>query len=288
DRGKTASNNFYYSDVLFLSRGRHNFRLGSETFRNQFNELSDGTAGIMYILSFPDFLLGLPAGPAGAGGNGTPLSNIYASSVNAGIPHVGARETAEQLFVIDDWKATRALTMNLGVRVEINGQPSEVEGRISNFFPQFYAPPPAGGLGDPISSGFVLPDNFQGNAPPGFPRTNSTLLNHPIQVRPEPRIGFAWQPFSSKDFVLRGGYGIYANRLSFKGNASQLLFNPPFTLSVVVTGGANAAASLQNPFPNLPPSSSFPNFVANMLPGPPFTGNRFLRSPIMADPDFKE
>jgi len=288
DRGKTASNNFYISDVLFLSRGKHDLRLGTEIFRNQFNELSDGTAGVMLVLSFPDFLLGLPAGPAGAGGNGTSLSSIFASSVNAGIPNVGERESAVDLFVVDDWKATRTLIMNLGVRLEVNGQPSEVAGRISNFFPQFYAPPPAGGFGDPISSGFVLPDNFQGNAPPGFPQTNSTLLNHPIQVHPEPRIGFAWQPFSSKDVVLRGGYGIYANRTSFQGSGVLLAFNPPFVLNASLIGSANMASRLQNPFPNLPPTSSFPNFEANMLPGPPFTGNRFLRTATITDPDLKE
>src|SRR5246127_772311 len=288
ERGKTAGNNFYISDVIFLSRGKHDLRLGPEIFRNQFNQRIDNTTGILILLSFPDFLLGLTAGPAGAGGNGTSLSSIISSGVTAGIPHVGARASAEHLFVVDDWKVTRTLTLNLGVRVEVNGQQSEVQGRQSNFFPQFYSPPPAGGFGDPISSGFVLPDNFHGNAPTGFPRTNSTLLNHPVQVHPDPRIGFAWQLSSSKDLVLRGGYGIYANRLSFKANSSQLLFNPPFTLSAVLTGGANAAASLQNPFPSLPPNSSFPNFVANMLPGPPFTGNRFLRTATITDPDFKE
>src|SRR6201993_4180150 len=288
ERGKTAGNNFYISDVIFLSRGKHDLRLGPEIFRNQFNQRIDNTTGILILLSFPDFLLGLPAGPAGAGGSGTSLSSIISSGVTAGIPHVGARASAEHFFVVDDWKVRRTLTLNLGVRVEVDGQQSEVQGRQSNFFPQFYAPPPAGGFGEPISSGFVLPDNFHGNAPTGFPRTNSTLLNRPIQVNPEPRIGLAWQPFSSKDLVLRGGYGIYANRLSFKANSSQLLFNPPFTLFAVLTGGANAAASLQNPFPSLPPNSSFPNFVANMLPGPPFTGNRFLRTATITDPDFKE
>src|ERR1700757_4191193 len=263
ERGKTAGNNFYISDVIFLSRGKHDLRLGSEIFRNQFNQRIDNTTGILILLSFPDFLLGLPAGPAGAGGSGTSLSSIISSGVTAGIPPVGARASAEHFFVVDDWKVRRTLTLNLGVRVEVDGQQSEVQGRQSNFFPQFYAPPPAGGFGEPISSGFVLPDNFHGNAPTGFPRTNSTLLNRPVQVNPEPRISFAWQPFSSKDLVLRGGYGIYANRLSFKANSSQLLFNPPFTLSAVLTGGANAAASLQNPFTNLPPNSSFPNFVAN-------------------------
>jgi hypothetical protein len=288
DRGKTAGNNFYISDVLFLSRGKHNLRLGTEIFRNQFNSLSDKTAGFMTVLSFPDFLLGLPAGPAGAGGNGTSFSNIFFSSVAAGIPDVGQRASAEHFFVMDDWKATRALILNLGVRVEVDGQQSEVQGRQSNFFPQFYVQPPAGGFGDPVSSGFVLPDNFHGYAPAGFPRENSTLLNHPVQVHIEPRVGFAWQPFASKDVVFRGGYGIYANRTSFAGNGLLLALNPPFGLNASLNGAANATASLQNPFPNLPPDSSFPNFVGNMLPGPPFTGNSFLRSPILTDPDFKE
>ena len=126
----------------------------------------------MIALSFPDFLLGLPAGPAGAGGNGTSFSNIFFSGDATGIPHVGQRANAEHFFVLDNWKVTRTLTMNLGVRVEVDGQPSEVDGRQSNFFPQFYVAPPAGGFGDPISSGFVLPDNFHGYAPTGFPREN--------------------------------------------------------------------------------------------------------------------
>jgi hypothetical protein len=288
DRGKTASNNFYISDVIFLSRGKHNLRWGAEIFRNQFNSLSDHSAGVLTLLSFPDFLLGLPAGPVGAGGNGTSLSSIFFSGVIAGIPDVGQRASAADLFALDDWRVTRTLTMSLGVRVEVNGQQSEVQGRETNFFPQFYVPPPTGGFTSPATSGFVLPGNFSGNAPTGVPRENSTLLNHPIQVHPEPRIGFAWQPFSSKDLVLRGGYGIYASRISFAGNALLLALNPPFALNVSLPGGANAAASLQNPFPNLPPTSSFPNFLANMLPGPPFAGNRFLRTPTITDPEFKE
>jgi hypothetical protein len=288
DRGKTANNNFYTSDVLFLSRGKHDIRLGTEIFRNQFNSLTDNTAGIMILVSFPDFLLGLPAGPVAAGGNGTSFSNLYASGITAGIPHVGERSTAGDWFALDNWKALPTLTMNLGIRVEVDGQQHEVEGRESSFFPKFYVPPPAGGFGDADSSGFVLPDNFHGEAPPGFPRTNSTLLNHPVQVHIEPRIGFAWQPSSSPNWVLRGGYGIYANRISFGGNGASQAIDPPFALDVSLSGGSNAAASLQNPFPVLPPNSSFPNFSTTMLPGPPFTGNSFLRTPGYTDADFLE
>src|SRR5271166_5846030 len=288
DHGKTAGNNFYISDVVFLSRGKHDFRVGAEIFRNQFNHRIDYTDGAITLLSFPDFLLGLPAGPAGSGGNGTSFSNVFFSSVADGIPDVGQRASATDLFALDDWKVTRTFTINLGARVEVNGQPSEVDGRESNCFPQFYVPPPAGGFTAPATSGFVLPNNFSGNAPEGFPRENSTLLNHPIQVHLEPRIGFTWQPVPSRDLVLRGGYGIYANRTSFEGNGVLLTLNPPFALNAVLNGAANATASLESPLPNLPPSSSFPNFVATMLPGPPFTGSSFLRSPIITDPDFKE
>jgi hypothetical protein len=288
DRGKTAGNNFYISDVIFLSRGNHDFRVGTEIFRNQFNHLNDYSHGVMTFLSFPDFLLGLPAGPAGAGGNGTSFSNIFFSSVAAGIPDMGQRASAADLFALDDWKVTRTLTINLGVRVEVNGQQSEVDGRESNFFPQFYVPPPAGGFTAPATSGFVLPSNFSGTAPAAFPRENSTLLNHPVQTHPEPRVGFAWQPLSSGNLVLRGGYGIYANRTSFAANGLLMALNPPFALNASLNGAANAAASLQNPFPNLPPNSAFPNVVGNMLPGPPFTGSSFLRTPDIIDPDFKE
>src|SRR5260370_1360272 len=197
------------------------------------------------------------AGQSVAGGNGTTLSNIFFSGVVAGTPDVGERASAAHLFALDDWKATRTLTINLGVRVEVNGQQSEVEGRESNFYPQFYVPPPAGGFTDPISSGFVLPDNYHGYAPAGFPRTNSTLLNHPIELHPQPRISFACRPFSSKDFALRRGYGIYANRTSFAGNGELPAFTPPFTFLVSITVAPNPAPPLPTPFPPFPPNSSF-------------------------------
>src|SRR5713226_4088375 len=83
DKAETANNNFYFSDTLSLSGGKHNLRFGTEIFRNQFNEKPNYTDGQLTLLSFPDFLLGLPAGPANAGGNGTSLSNVYAAIVNA-------------------------------------------------------------------------------------------------------------------------------------------------------------------------------------------------------------
>ncbi|HKE59516.1 MAG TPA: hypothetical protein VKB46_22555, partial [Pyrinomonadaceae bacterium] len=159
---------------------------------------------------------------------------------------------------------------------------------LGNFFPEFYIRPSSGGFTDPVTSGFVLPDNYQGPAPQGFPRRNSTLVNDPIQVHLQPRIGLAWRPFESRDLIVRSGYGIYANRTNFLGAATALGFNPPFQFFKNLIGAANAGSSLQHPFPILPPASSFPNFIGTMLPGPPYTGDR---TPVVAtniDPDFKE
>src|SRR5882724_8123870 len=47
ERGKTAGNNFYISDIISLTRSKHDLRLGTEIFRNQFNQRINNTAGIM-------------------------------------------------------------------------------------------------------------------------------------------------------------------------------------------------------------------------------------------------
>jgi hypothetical protein len=288
DKNATANNHFNFSDIVSLARGKHNVRLGVEIFRNQFNESPDNTDGSLTFLSFPDFLLGLPGGPASAGGNGTPISNIYTALASATVLHIALRSTAAHLFAVDDWKLSPRFTLNLGVRLEVNGEQYEADGRMSNFDPALYLPPPPGGFTNTTTSGFVLAGNFTGPAPRGFPRGNSTLLDNPVQVHPEPRIGLAWKPFSSRDIVVRSGYGIYANRLSFYGGATVLGFLPPFQFSKLLIGAANAGSSLQQPFPTLPPASTFPNFIGTMLPGPPYTGDS---SPLLVgfiDRDFKD
>ncbi len=288
DKTEIANNNFYLSDTVSLSRGRHNLRIGAEIFRNQFNEIAGSTDGTLTFLSFPDFLLGLPGGPVGAGGNGTPLSNVFAELVAATVLHIGLRSTAAHFFAADSWTVSPALTISAGLRLEANGQQSEDHGRLSSFYPQFYVPPPPDGFTNPATSGFVLADNYKGPAPEGFPRGNATLLHDPVQWHPEPRIGLAWRPLSSRDLIIRSGYGLYANRINFLGAGGLPAFNPPFQVTKNLFGAANAASSFQHPFPLLPLPSSFPNFVGAMLPGPPYTGDRTPQLFTIIDPDFKE
>ncbi len=286
DKNETTNDNFYVSDTVSLSRGKHSVRFGAEIFHNQFKNGPDNTDGSILFLSFSDFLLGLPAGPAGAGGNGTPLSNVYLASSSAIVPHTDLRSAAGHFFVVDDWRISAALTVNVGLRLEVNGQQSEAHGQIANFDPGFHVAPPPGGFSNSSTTGFVLPDNYEGSAPEGYPRSNSTLVRNPVQLHPQPRIGLAWRPSSSRDIVLRTGYGLYANRVSFFGSSVDLGFNPPFQYNRNLVGAANAASSLQQPFPTLPLPSSFPYFAG--LPGPPYTGDHVPLLAIATDPDFKD
>src|SRR5262249_28225554 len=115
---------------------------------------------------------------------------------------------------------------------------------------------------------------------------NATLLRDAMQLHPEPRLGLAWRPSTSRDLVIRTGYELYANRVGFFGSAVDLAFNPPFQTSRNLVGAANAASSLQQPFPVLPLPSSFPNFSG--LPGPPYTGDRTPVLVVITDPNFKD
>ena len=135
DKSQTANNHFYFSDIVSLARGKHNLRLGTEIFRNQYNESPDHTDGSLTFLSFPDFLLGLPGGPVSAGGNGTPTIQCL---LRAGQRHDPSYRTAlhrSPFFRGRRLEVLPGLTINLGIRLEVNGQQSEANGRMSNFDP---------------------------------------------------------------------------------------------------------------------------------------------------------
>lgn len=283
DRGTTAANSIYWADTLSYGRGNHNFKVGYEGFRDQFNIAFTFDLGNITILSFPDFLLGRPGGPIAQGGNGTAVSNVFGSSISGGPPTIGDRQIAHDFFIQDDWRVRPNLTLNLGLRIEVNGKQSEVAGRLSNFDPKLFKAPPPGGFTDFATSGFVIASNFRGTpVPPGVQRGNKTLQDDNYDTHVEPRIGVAWEPFAGRKFVVRAGYGIFASRVSFLNHAQQLVFIPPFAAQTLFFGPANVIASLQDPFPDLPKSATFPNFDTLRIPGPPFNRSRIPVSPNLS------
>src|SRR2546430_1234177 len=107
------------------------------------------------------------------------------------------------VFAQDDWKATSRLTLNLGLRWERFGAPSEVHGNIAQFTNLNCS------ILDPacISAARVGPVNRMWKT-----------QNHDFG----PRIGFAWDPFGKGKMAIRGGYGIDRKSTRLNSSHSQI------------------------------------------------------------------
>lgn len=248
------TNTFVWQDTVSLTHGAHSLRMGAEAKRHEVDvNVPYVTAGFIFLLSFPDFLLGQRGTQNGSG-----QSNLFESVGASGLFRKDVRYTDFAGFVQDDIKATPRLILNAGLRYEFFGPPSEIRGRLSNFNPAIATPqvPSTGSF-----SGFVLPANFTGPIPSGVTKTPYSGMWNPDYTDFSPRFGFALR-LSEKPFVVvRGGYGIYYSRLSGEV-AEQNIGQPPFALTQSLQGVGNAAATFAEPYnPPLPPNSAYPIYI---------------------------
>lgn len=262
-----VTNSFIGQDTMALEHGKHNLRLGAEVKRHQVDQDQPiETDGLLQISTFDDFLLGQSAAQ-----NGSPLglSNVSNSIAGGGIFRRNGRYTDFAAFGQDDWKLRSSLTLNVGLRYEIFGAPTETNGRFPNFNPAIASTGPITSISGTYS-GFTLPSNFVGSLPSGVARTPFPGLYRTPFGDVAPRLGFAWQLFNRPLIVLRGGYGLYFDRHS--GNlAEQTGTQPPFATLQFVAGAPNGAATLQNPFvPLVLPDSSYPIFMPRTADSTPF------------------
>ena len=261
-----VTNSFIYQDTVALTKGKHSARFGVELKRHEVDiNTPIETDGLLQISTFDDFLLGESAAQ-----NGSPLglSNVSSSTAGGGIFRRNERYTDFAGFAQDDIKVAQHLTINAGLRYEIFGAPSEIDGRLANFDPSIASQGPV-----PVSgtySGFTLPSNYPGAVQVGMVKTPFSTLYKTPQGDVSPRAGFVWQALERPIIVVRGGYGIYYDRHS--GNvAEQTLTQPPFSTLQILQPSQNGAATLQNPFtPLVLPSSSFPIFMPRTPTSTPF------------------
>ena len=174
-------------------------------------------------------------------------------------------------FFQDDWKISRRLTINLGLRMSyIQPQYSALNNTVQ-FLPQYFdraqvatidpktgsiisAPNPYNGL---VIPGPGFPDSAKGRvAQYGDPAVQALFHNLPLGGaytrwgNYAPRIGFAYDLTGRQNTVLRGGYGVAYERI--QGN---FIFggvnNPPFIQQVTVLNGNidNPAGAVVSPNP---------------------------------------
>jgi hypothetical protein len=259
-----VTNNFIWQDTISLTRGKQNIRAGVEAKRTQVDvEAPFSMDGLLDIRTFNDFLVGKSATE-----NGSPSgsSNVTISNGSSGQFRKDERYIDFASFLQDDVKLTPRLTVNAGLRYEIFGAPSDINGRLATFDPTIAtrSAPPEGTL-----SGFVVPSNFRGEVPEGVLKSGITGL-YPTKYHDiSPRFGFVLQIANSPMVLLRGGYGIYFNRLS-GGLSENLLAQEPFATFQFFIGSSNGGATLQSPFtPLLPSNDSYPMFALRIPGGGP-------------------
>jgi Carboxypeptidase regulatory-like domain len=139
------------------------------------------------------------------------------------------------VYLQDDWKAVPKLTLNLGIRYEVQGAPTERHNAQAYF--DFNAVNPiSSAVGGSYKGQFVY--NGDGNGR-GLYNTSYTNV--------APRLGFAYQ--AMPNLVVRGGFGIFFPT-TFYASGPNPGYSQTTTFVSSLNGGLNPSSTLSNPFPS--------------------------------------
>jgi len=239
------SDNFAWVDTLSWSHGPHQFRFGGEIDRVAMRrDLPIADNGLVFFspptfaTDFQSFLAGAPFFGEGGGGLG---NHDY-------------RVPGFAWFTQDDYRATKRLTLNLGLRNEFVGAPYDTLCHTSNTEPEL-----ANETGQP----YVYPTCVNNFHLTGITGTlNSAGLDNEYATVWEPRIGFAYDLEGNGTTAIRGGYGIYSVREDL-GAVDNLAIAPPsYPFLVGFLPGPGSLATL------FAHSAAFPNGIPPLGVGP--------------------
>jgi Carboxypeptidase regulatory-like domain len=218
--GIFAQNQFAFRDMVTTVHGKHAVKFGVDADRLQDNSVENGNARPDYTFNgFWNFV------------NGTPIYEAIGVNPSTGGPAdikpEYFRSADVGLFVQDDWKMRHNLTINLGLRWEYFGPPTEAHGHLENIIP---GASPVSGLLNAVG---VIPGTMWNVTPRNF----------------GPRIGFAWSPDSlNSKAVVRGGFGIAFDRFD-DATFEETRDNPPLVANYGICCGT-APGEFGTPFVN--------------------------------------
>ena len=247
-------NNFEWASSLKWVRGRHSIATGFNFDYTQLNVVNkNNDVARLTFNDFPGFLQGQICTP-NAGPNTTFCGNQDVSEILNGATSRHYRARQAGAYVQDDIRVKSNLTLDVGVRWDWDGPLYEINGLLTNFYPQDYSYNVAT---DTISNiGLVVAGNNKAFGTKGV--SNSTLTGR--QWGFAPRIGFAYSPGFLRNVVVRTGFGMYYDRGEYFAELSPPAgggISGPFGVTVeepfVVPFYAVSNATFGVPFGTTPP-----------------------------------
>jgi hypothetical protein len=218
----TRDNTYQFQDTLSITRGSHNLRMGFQYAHYQLNN-----ATLNYIL--PSYSLRATpltadvTNPTGAS-RGSEFADFlvglsHNNQVTSGSGQVYLRRNIVAPWFEDTWRATRDLTVTLGLRWDFISPLTEKNNRIASV----YVPAQNGPAEPiPIQAGVNVPG--YGPTPRGlFPSDFNNWA---------PRAGLAYRPGGSEKTVVRAGYGIFYDA-QIGNTVVDLVRNPPFQTRII-------------------------------------------------------
>jgi hypothetical protein len=251
----TAQNDYQGDYSIAMTRGRHNIKLGADLDRQQINVLLGiATNGFFVFAPFPasDSFASLMLGQSVQFFQG------------GGDFNRGLRKWVAAGYAQDEFRLTPRLTINYGLRYEVNTPYTDIRNRMNE-----WAPGVQSAVMPNAPPGLLFPGD------PGVPPGIAAVDYHEFM----PRVGLAWDPFGDGKTTIRAAYGIfYDGYTNGVGGPLQAAVSAlPWTEAYQLAG---PGFSLANPYGNQAPPFASQQFVqpatiltvqAGMLP--PYSQN---------------
>ena len=210
------------ADDLFLTRGAHNLKFGGGATAVHSNVFSPIPGhGSFSFNSLTLFLQGVPAQYSGTVPGGRDASRRF-------------REWHFDVYAQDDWRVSRKVTLNLGLRYSPTNNGTEADGKMHRIID-----PPFG---------------------PGFEPVEHIYEQNPSLKNLDPRLGVAWTPFDDQRTSIRGGFGVFHAVIGPRDYAATYYNSPPFRTAVQ----QNPVFSLPFAFSAIAPALPTQTFAMDM------------------------
>lgn len=258
--GSTQAENkeerYALTDIVYKNYGKMSIKFGVDISHSLQNILPlYGAFGGIYAFSN----LQTNSNGTTAGTGGSPWASFMLGVVNGNVTMRNVqvpyyyRWNNAAAFIQNDWKVKPSLTLNIGLRYNLEMPRTEKYNNQGVFRPDLAEPvtlpsPVTLTTGQTLTAALVPPFAFSGVG------GNSKYLTPPQYTDFEPRFGFAWQPHFLREhhLVVRGGYGLSHAPLTGFTQLPQ----PDF--------GANAAFAS-----TVPSTTANPNYVLRLGENPP-------------------